>query len=39
MKTGYSYDRVMELAKGAKGNDEDGSRSDFIHLVQWTSSY
>lgn len=29
----------MKLAKSSKGTDQDGSRSEFINLVQLASSY
>jgi Ca-activated chloride channel family protein len=33
-KGDYDYKSVIKLAKDAKGNDEDGSRSEFIQLVK-----
>ena len=29
-----SYDRVLEMAKGAKGDDKEGYRAEFINLVE-----
>jgi Ca-activated chloride channel family protein len=31
---GYSYDRVIELAEGARGKDKEGYRVDFINLAK-----
>ncbi len=30
----YSYDRVVDLAKGARGKDDEGYRIEFIKMVQ-----
>jgi Ca-activated chloride channel homolog len=30
----YSYDEIAELAKAARGSDEDGTRAEFIDLVE-----
>jgi Ca-activated chloride channel family protein len=30
----YSYDQIAELAKAARGSDEDGMRAEFIDLVE-----
>jgi Ca-activated chloride channel family protein len=30
----YSYDQIAELAKAARGSDEDGTRAEFIDLVE-----
>jgi Ca-activated chloride channel family protein len=30
----YSYDKVIELAEGARGNDKEGYRIEFINLVK-----
>lgn len=30
----YSYDQIAELAKAARGSDEDGIRAEFIDLVE-----
>ena len=34
----YSYDDVIDLAKGAKGEDEFGYRAEFINLVRLAKS-
>jgi Ca-activated chloride channel family protein len=31
---GYSYDQIAELAKAARGSDEDGTRAEFLDLVE-----
>lgn len=31
---GYSYDKVIELAEGARGKDKEGYRVDFINLAK-----
>ncbi len=33
-KGDYDFENVIKLAKDAKGNDDDGSRSEFIQLVK-----
>lgn len=33
-KANSSYQQVMELAKNAKGKDEEGYRSEFLKLVE-----
>jgi len=33
-KSNASYDQALELAKAAKGEDEDGYRQEFIKLVK-----
>jgi len=33
-KGDLTFDRVMELAKGAKGQDEEGYRAEFLRLVE-----
>jgi Ca-activated chloride channel homolog len=35
---GYDYDDVIELAKGAKGEDEYGYRAEFLNLVRLAKS-
>jgi Ca-activated chloride channel family protein len=32
--SGYSYDKVIELAEGARGKDKEGYRIDFINLAK-----
>ena len=32
--SGYSYDKVIELAEGARGKDKEGYRVDFINLAK-----
>jgi Ca-activated chloride channel family protein len=32
--SGYSYDRVIELAEGARGTDKEGYRIEFINLMK-----
>jgi Ca-activated chloride channel family protein len=34
----YSYDQIAELAKAARGSDEDGTRAEFIDLVEMSKS-
>jgi Ca-activated chloride channel family protein len=34
----YSYDQIAELAKAARGSDEDGMRAEFIDLVEMADS-
>jgi Ca-activated chloride channel family protein len=31
---GYSYDQIAELAKASRGSDEDGTRAEFVDLVE-----
>ena len=33
---GYSYDKVLQLAQGARGQDPDGYQAEFINLVKST---
>ena len=33
-KEDLTYNQVVDLAKGAKGQDEEGYRSEFIRLVE-----
>lgn len=35
-KSGASFSNILALAQGARGNDEEGYRSEFIRLVQNT---
>jgi Ca-activated chloride channel homolog len=37
-KADASYDKVLKLAAGAKGSDEEGYRAEFIKLVQTVAS-
>ncbi|WP_395018295.1 von Willebrand factor type A domain-containing protein [Dongia sp.] len=34
----YSYDQIAELAKAARGSDEDGMRAEFIELVEMSKA-
>jgi Ca-activated chloride channel family protein len=34
----YYYDQIAELAKAARGSDEDGTRAEFIDLVEMSKS-
>ncbi len=35
----YRYDQIVELAHGARGDDPDGWRAEFVRLVQLTKSF
>ena len=37
-KQGSSFDQAISIAKGAKGNDEDGYRSEFVRLAESAKS-
>jgi Ca-activated chloride channel homolog len=30
----YTYEQVVEMAQAAKGNDNEGYRSEFINMVK-----
>ena len=34
----YNYDQVLQLARQARGTDEDGRRGEFLQLVQLAES-
>ncbi|GAB2178212.1 vWA domain-containing protein [Dongia sp. agr-C8] len=34
----YSYDQIAELARAARGSDEDGMRAEFIELVEMSKA-
>jgi Ca-activated chloride channel family protein len=34
----YSYDQIAELAKAARGSDDDGTRAEFIELVEMSKA-
>lgn len=34
----YSYDQIAELAKAARGSDDDGTRAEFIDLVEMSKA-
>jgi Ca-activated chloride channel family protein len=34
----YSYDQIAELAKASRGSDEDGTRAEFIDLVEMSKA-
>ena len=36
--TGYSYDQIAELATASRGSDEDGTRAEFVDLVELAKS-
>ncbi|MBS1654557.1 MAG: DUF3520 domain-containing protein, partial [Bacteroidetes bacterium] len=38
-KQNSSYEQVIKLAKSAKGDDDNGYRSEFIRLVQTATSF
>ena len=37
-KSGSSYSQVIQLAKAARGKDEEGYRSEFIKMVENAAS-
>ena len=37
-KQGATYAQAISLAKGAKGNDEEGYRSEFVRLAESAKS-
>jgi Ca-activated chloride channel family protein len=34
----YSYDQIAELAKASRGSDDDGTRAEFVDLVELAKS-